>query len=62
MKTLILYHSKTGFTERYAKWLAEALQGDCVPFQNRRKIDLSTMIGWFSERAVMPGQSGNSNG
>ena len=41
MKTLILYHSKTGFTERYAKWLAEALQGDCVPFQNRRKIDLS---------------------
>ena len=41
MKALILYHSKTGFTERYAKWLAETLQGDCVPFQKRRNVDYS---------------------
>lgn len=24
MKTIVIYHSKTGFTKRYAEWIAEA--------------------------------------
>lgn len=41
MKTLILYSSKTGFTERYAKWLQEELSCDCVPFARRSSVELS---------------------
>lgn len=31
MKTLVVYYSKTGFTQRYANWLKEDLGCDCVP-------------------------------
>lgn len=30
MKIAVVYQSKTGFTERYAKWIAEALSCDCL--------------------------------
>lgn len=33
MKTLILYHSSTGFTRRYAQWIAEACQGDLASLE-----------------------------
>lgn len=41
MKTLIIYSSKTGFTRRYAQWLRDDLDCDCVPFSERHSADLS---------------------
>ena len=41
MKTLILYYSKTGFTQRYAQWLAEDLGAQCVPYEKRKAVRLS---------------------
>lgn len=31
MKRIIVYVSKTGFTEKYAKWLAEKVGCECIP-------------------------------
>ncbi|GEA31640.1 flavodoxin [Clostridium beijerinckii] len=28
MKTVVIYKSKTGFTKKYAKWIAEELSAD----------------------------------
>lgn len=39
MKTMIVYSSKTGFTKRYAQWLAEALGAEMIPFEEARKKD-----------------------
>lgn len=66
MKAVIIYHSNTGFTRRYAQWLAEALGCDCVPFEKRMKVRLDDYdavifgswlragsiqkIGWFKEQ------------
>lgn len=41
MKTMIIYFSQTGFTKRYAHWLAEELGCECVPFEKRREVKLS---------------------
>lgn len=41
MKTLVIYHSKTGFTARYAKWLQEDISCDCLPYKKRKSADLS---------------------
>jgi flavodoxin len=30
MKTLIIYTSQTGFTKRYAQWLADRVSGDLI--------------------------------
>lgn len=35
MKAVIIYYSKTGFTRRYAQWLAEDLNCPAVPYQRR---------------------------
>ena len=40
-KVLIIYHSKTGFSQRYAQWLAEDLNSQAVPYRDRRTISLS---------------------
>lgn len=40
MNTLIIYASKTGFSERYAKWLAEDLDCQAVPFKEKRRVNL----------------------
>lgn len=37
-KTVIIYRSKTGFSQRYAQWLAEELGCRAVPFQERDAI------------------------
>lgn len=39
MNTIIIYRSKTGFTEKYAKWLREDLSCDCVPYSARGTVD-----------------------
>ena len=38
MKLLIVYHSKTGFTARYAAWLAEATGAACVQVIGRKFV------------------------
>lgn len=45
MKVLILYSSKTGFSQRYAQWLGEALHCQAVPFKERKRVDMSGYEG-----------------
>ena len=35
-KTAIVYVSKTGFTQRYAEWIAQRLGANALPFSQRR--------------------------
>lgn len=37
MKTLIIYTSQTGFTKRYAEWLAERMSGDLLDLRDAKK-------------------------
>lgn len=41
MKTIIVYESKTGFTERYARWAAEELGCECILLKNASKEKLA---------------------
>ena len=41
MKTIIVYESKTGFTERYARWAAEELGCECISLKNASKDKLA---------------------
>lgn len=39
MKTIVIYTSQTGFTKRYAEWIAEATGADCFELSvAKRKI------------------------
>ena len=40
-RILIIYYSKTGFSKRYAQWLAEELNGRTLPFRDRKSADLT---------------------
>lgn len=51
-KTGVIYYSKTGFTRKYAEWLAEALECDAVAYPQAAKTtwsDYDTVIfaSWF---------------
>lgn len=51
MNTIVIYNSQTGFTKRYAEWIAEAAGADCVELSAAKKRDLTgyeTIIfgGW----------------
>ena len=37
MKILVIYNSQTGFTKRYAEWIAEAANGDCLELSEAKK-------------------------
>lgn len=41
MKTIVIYQSQTGFTRRYAQWIAEAADADCLALSDAKKKDLS---------------------
>ena len=41
MKTIVIYHSQTGFTKRYAQWIAEATGADCLELSAAKKKDMS---------------------
>lgn len=41
MSKIIIYNSKTGFTEKYAKWLSEDLGIETIAFKDAKKLDLS---------------------
>lgn len=43
MKTVVIYKSKTGFTRKYAEWLAQSLQADIFTLH---EIDLETLTGY----------------
>ncbi len=63
MKTIIIYTSQTGFTKRYAEWIAEAAGADCLELSAAKKKDFTSYeaiifggwacagniykIGWF---------------
>lgn len=37
MKTIVIYNSQTGFTKRYAQWIAEAAGADCMELSEAKK-------------------------
>lgn len=37
MKTLIIYNSQTGFTKKYAEWIAEGCNGELLPIKQAEK-------------------------
>lgn len=51
MKTIVIYTSQTGFTKRYAEWIAQGAGADCLELSAAKKKDLTayeTIIygGW----------------
>lgn len=41
MKTIVIYNSQTGFTKRYAEWIAEATGADCLELSAAKKKDMT---------------------
>lgn len=41
MKTIVIYNSQTGFTKRYAEWIAESTGADCLALSAAKKKDLA---------------------
>lgn len=39
MKTAVIYNSQTGFTKKYAEWIAEAVSADCFELKTVQKKD-----------------------
>ena len=37
MKTIVIYTSQTGFTKRYAEWIAERMNGDILELKDAKK-------------------------
>lgn len=37
MKTIVIYNSQTGFTKRYAQWIAKKTGADCVELSEAKK-------------------------
>lgn len=66
MKTLVIYCSQTGFTARYAQWIAQALGADLVSLAEAKRTDTApydaivfgswfragsiNKLGWFKGR------------
>jgi len=46
MKTLIVYTSQTGFTQKYAEWLGERMQGDVLNLKEAQKKDAAFFDGY----------------
>lgn len=40
MKTIVIYNSQTGFTKRYAEWIAEKSGADCYELSEAKKKNL----------------------
>ncbi|MBQ8786810.1 MAG: flavodoxin [Oscillospiraceae bacterium] len=41
MKTIVIYNSQTGFTQRYANWIAESANADCVEYSKAKAMELA---------------------
>ena len=51
MRTVVIYNSQTGFTKRYAEWIAEATGADCFALADAKKksmddYDAIVFGGW----------------
>ncbi len=42
MKTIVIYNSQTGFTKKYAQWIAQETKGDCVELSKAKKMTLDS--------------------
>lgn len=42
MKTIVVYQSQTGFTKRYAQWIAEAAGAECLSLKEAKRQDLAS--------------------
>jgi menaquinone-dependent protoporphyrinogen IX oxidase len=42
MKTIVIYNSETGFTKRYAQWIAEKASAECVEYSKAKKLNLES--------------------
>ena len=54
MKQIVIYKSRTGFTKKYAKWLAQSLNCECIPQEDvggERLSDYDVIIFGSSFRA-----------
>lgn len=66
MKTIVIYNSQTGFTKRYAEWIAEESGADCFELSTAKKKNMDEydavifggwayagsikMLSWFKRR------------
>ncbi|MDE5590384.1 MAG: flavodoxin domain-containing protein [Acetatifactor sp.] len=41
MKTIVIYNSQTGFTKRYAQWIAEASGADCFSLSEAKNKNIA---------------------
>ena len=59
MKVIIVYKSETGFTETYAGFIAADLNGELVPFKDRRRLkpdpDAVLVFGAPVKASTLPG-------
>lgn len=42
MKTIVIYNSKTGFTKRYAMWIAKATEANCLTLSAAKRTTIDT--------------------
>lgn len=42
MKTIVIYNSQTGFTKKYAEWIAEKAPAECVEYSKAKKLNLES--------------------
>lgn len=42
MKTIVIYNSQTGFTKRYAQWIAEKATAECIEYNEAKKINFDS--------------------
>lgn len=57
MGIAVVYCSQTGFTKRYAEWLAEDLGCEAIPYAERNRIDLGELetlvfCSWFHATSI----------
>lgn len=58
MTPIILYHSRTGFTQQYATWLSESLRCPALPYRERHRVhfesyDTVLFGSWFHAGSIV---------
>ena len=54
MRTLIIYTSQTGFTKKYAEWIAEKAKADILDLKNAQKKNFSSLD--FKTKLILIGK------
>ena len=42
MKAIVIYNSQTGFTKKYAQWIAEKTNAECIEYSKAKKTDFDS--------------------